>query len=184
MKRTLFLVFTLLVAATTSFADGDEEPPDFAVSVGPDAALGLTGVLVGGQARFLWKPSFFGLSAGVRAETDLNAFDVYLIPSAGVRLGWFSLEGGASIKAFDAPAPAGQLEASLEAVSPFARAGLSIPVGPLTIGIGARAMLTDTYVEMEVDDLGDAIAAPIVVAIIAVLGAVKLDIGLDYIYSF
>lgn len=184
MKRLPVMALALLAAATVSSADDSEKQHEYSISAGADAAFGLTGILVGGQARFIWKPNFFGLSAGVRAETDVNALDVYLIPNAGVRLGWFVLEGGASIKAVDAPAPQGQMEASLEPVSPFIRAGLSIPIGPLSIDIGARAMMTDTYIAMEVDDIGDAIAAPIVVAIIAVLGIVKLDLGLNYAYSF
>ena len=184
MKRASIFMVALLIPATIAVSEDVEAKQEFAVSIGPDAALGLTNILVGAQARFLWKPGFFGLSAGVRAETDVNAFDVYLVPSAGLRLGWLSIEGGAGFKVYDAPAPEGQVEAALSEPSPFIKAGLSIPVGPVSIDAGARLQLTDTYAIMEVDDVGDAIAAPIVVALLAVLGMAKLDLGLNYAYWF
>ena len=112
-------------------------------------------------------------------------------PSLGLGLGWLWLEGGAVFKAYDATGPAGSMEARMDGVTPFARAALAVPLGPLELGLGARLMLTDTYTTSaggEGDDPVEAAASgfaqAIVTAVAAVLGAVKLDLSIGYRAGF
>ncbi|MBU0929058.1 MAG: hypothetical protein KKA67_15010 [Spirochaetes bacterium] len=184
MKKAAILILAALVAVPALYAEDEGKRDPFAISIGAEAAIGLTGAFAGAQARFVWQPGFLGLSVGVGADAGVSVADVYLIPSAGVRIGWLALDGGASIKLVDAPAPAGLTEAALQTVAPFARAGLSIPIGPIALDVGARLMMTDTYAEMAIDSVGDLIAAPFAMAIVTALGFVKIDAGISYVLRF
>lgn len=174
----------LIIACAPLVAMAEDERKAFFVSGGAEASAGITGVFAGGQAQIGWKPGFFGVTLGVRGDANLAVPDVYVSPIVGLRLGWLALEGGATLKTIDAPEPAGYTEANVEGTAPFFRAGLAVPIGPLTLDLGARFMASDSYTMIEVDDIGDAIAAPIVVALITAMGFVKIDLGLSYVLKF
>lgn len=174
----------LLIALAPILAVAEDGKKAFFVSGGVGATAGITGAFAGGQAQIGWKPGFLGLALGARGDVGLSVPDAYVTPFAGLRLGWLALEGGLTIKAADAPEPAGYTEAAVEGASPFFRAGLSVPIGPVSIDLGARFMASDSYTALEVDDIGDVIAAPIAIALITVMGFVKIDLGLSYTLRF
>ncbi|MBN2874275.1 MAG: hypothetical protein JXM71_04195 [Spirochaetales bacterium] len=184
MKRITATLMLCALALCAVPAEDQADKPAFSASVGPEVIVGINGAFVGGQASFAWQPGFFGIEAGVRGDLKLGIPDAYALPGVAVRLGWLSLGGGAVIRVADAPAPDGYTEASIDQVAPFVRAGLAIPIGPVAVDIGARVMPTDTYNEIEVDDVGDLIVMPFVVAILAVMDFVKLDAGLYYVARF
>lgn len=190
MKKAMIIALSALVAVSAAYAqDIDEDTaeggkPAMSISVGPEVAASLTGAFAGVQAQFAWRPGFLGLVAGVRADVYLSQPDVYVIPSAGVRLGWFELTGGAAFKVYDAPEPPNYIEASTEGASPFLRAGLDVPIGPVSVGLGARLMVADTYTESTAETVGDAIGEGIAAAIVAVFSIFQLDLGLSYRLTF
>lgn len=186
MRKAVIVALAALVSVSAAYAQGiedesvEETKPSMSISMGPEVAVSLTGAFVGAQAEFAWQPGFFGLVAGVRADVYLPQPDVYVIPSAGIRLGWFELTGGATIKVYDAPEPADYIEASTDQASPFIRAGLAVPIGPVAVGLGARVMVADTYTESTAETIGEAIGEGIGAAIVAVLSIFQIDLGLSY----
>lgn len=190
MRNTIIVALAALVSISAAYSQEadegtiDDREPALSVSVGPEVAASLTGAFAGVQAQFAWRPGFFGLVAGVRADVYLSQPDVYVIPSAGVRLGWFELTGGAAFKVYDAPEPPNYIEASTEGASPFLRAGLDVPIGPVSVGLGVRLMVADTYTESTAETVGDAIGEGIAAAIVAVFSIFQLDLGLSYRLTF
>lgn len=190
MKKAIVVALSALVAISAAYSQDIDEgtaeggKPAMSISVGPELAVSLSGAFAGVQAQFAWQPGFFGLVAGVRADAYLTRPDVYLIPSAGLRLGWFELTGGATFKVYDAPEPAGYIEASADQPSPFVRAGLAVPIGPVAVGLGARLMVADSYTESTAETVGEAIGEGIGAAIVAIFSVFQIDLGLSYRAAF
>lgn len=181
----------LAVMATPARAEEPEARRPFSVEIGPEAAVGMTGALAGGQLVLAWQPGFLGAQLAARVDAGLLAGDAYAVPSAGIRLGWLALEGGAVLKVLDAPAPVGYKVASVEGVTPFLRAGLAVPLGPVALDLGLRAMVTNTYYSETEDPprdlegaVGSAIGDIIAAMILTILGAVKVDLAVRYAFRF
>jgi len=193
MRRTLVMATLGATLAALAFvAPVNAEPRQpFSLELGPETALGLSGALAGGQLVLSWQPGFLGVQLGARVDAGLTAGDAYAMPSAGLRLGWLALEGGAVFKVLDAPAPAGYKAVSVDGVTPFLRAGLAVPIGPVALDLGLRAMITNTYYS-ETDNppqdlegaIGSAIGDIISAIVLTLLGALKLDLSLRYVLRF
>jgi len=165
-RRTVLALFVVALLSAPPVAAA-RTGSCFTAETNVQLAAGPFGVYLSGEPNVVWRPSWFGLGAGVKLIAGVTQFDVGVAPFARAELGWFYANAGWAVELADRaetyravddgwyfaagiapdflPFAAGRLgvDLGLEVYRPIAGDALEYPVGSLVATWGLPGPLSE-----------------------------------------
>jgi len=96
-RTVLALLVVTLLCASPAAAEGS----GFTAETNLHLGGGPFGVYLSAEPNAVWRPSWFGLGAGVKLAAGVTQFDVSVAPFARAELGWFYANAGWAVELAD-----------------------------------------------------------------------------------
>lgn len=132
-------------------------------------ALSTGSALLSPDIAVLYRPSFWGIGAGVKGYAGLTLGDAYIVPYATAELGWFSADLGFSLRLRESNINSASYDG--DDLPLYISAGLhpSFKLGPGKFMLGASLDLSITDVPVvESEDALESFFATLIVAIFSI----------------
>jgi hypothetical protein len=143
--RIALLVFVILCLATVA---GVAQPSLLAES-NVSVSSSWFGLYVGSEPHVMWKPTWFGLGAGVKLVVGASQLDIHAVPFARVEAGWCYLSGGWSFELLDLTSRYQMMGDGVVVAAGVAPDLVSFGYGRLGVDLGLETIIRMPYGEAE-----------------------------------